>query len=308
MVEQIKARAEEKRAEERDREERRKEEIRKAVKKEPSVARKPVVSGEAEMSKKKDLPKKPSLFQKVAVRLVITFLILVIVGTAIFWYWYLREEPLPPEKIAPPVEEAPPPVEEEPLPIKGVSLGIQASLISTKETKTLETVNLTELPAILNQFLEEDIEEGVFNQILIKNLENDQWLSFKELLNSFQIEAPEGFYQSLGENFTFFVYSQEKNKRLGFIIEIEDKESLKTLLKSWERTMEQDLEDFFILLGKEGPALISSFRDANYEGTVFRYQTFSKEDLGACHSISEDLFIFTSSYKSMTKVIDKLHE
>jgi hypothetical protein len=75
------------------------------------------------------------------------------------------------------------------------------------------------------------------------------------------------------------------------------------------------------LMGKEGPALIPIFRDANYKGVVFRYQTFSKEDLGICYSIlqqaqddeftesiSEDFLVFTSSYESMTKVIDKLYE
>ena len=158
-------------------------------------------------------------------------------------------------------------------------------------------------------------------QILIKNLENEQWLSFKEFLEGFQIKTPEGFYQGLGEDFTLFAYSQATDKRLGFIIKIGEKENFKNLLESWEETMEEDFGNLFFLMGKEGSALIPIFRDANYKGVVFRYQTFSKKDLGICYSIfqqtqdgeltepiSEEFFIFTSSYESMTKVIDKLYE
>jgi len=87
-----------------------------------------------------------------------------------------------------------------------------------------------------------------------------------------------------------------------------EKEALENILSSWEKTLETDSENLFVLMGKEGPALAPDFRDANYQGTFFRYQTFSKEDLGACYSITDDFFILTSSYESMTKIIDKLYD
>ena len=167
---------------------------------------------------------------------------------------------------------------------------------------------ISDLYPSLDQFLQEDFEEETFTKVIIKNLEVDEWISFKEFLENLQVNTPEDFYQQLGEDSTLFIYSQATGKRLGFIIKLNEDSDLERILELWEATMESDFENLFLLLGKEGPALVPDFRDANYKGVVFRYQTFSEEDLGICYTISEGFFVITSSYESMTKVIDKLNE
>ena len=140
------------------------------------------------------------------------------------------------------------------------------------------------------------------------DLEDNEWLSFKKLLENLQIEVPEDLYSKLDKDFTLFVYAQTTGRRIGFVIEIKEEEGLQDILTSWENRMEEDFNDLYILMNKEGPALNTDFKSANYEGAVFRYQTFSKEDLGICYAISKELFIFTSSYESMVKVISKINE
>ena len=63
-------------------------------------------------------------------------------------------------------------------------------------------------------------------------------------------------------------------------------------------------------MGKEEPAIIPYFRDASvskeYKGPNFRYKTLVSIDLGICYLVLDDYFVFTSSWQSMEKVINRL--
>lgn len=242
-------------------------------------------------------PKRPSGFEKIFIRvLIIGFLVAIWAGIFTFWYWFLtREKPTLP--LPSPVVEEEPVVKPGPI--------IPPSLIPITETKTLGIASAEELKTKLSEFLSTgEFPELKFYRILIKNDTENKILNLKEFLESLQIEAPEDFYQKLDLDFTLFLYPTEKYNRLGFVAKIKEGEAFPATLKSWEKTMEKDFENLFSLIGKERPALISYFRGAQYQGVSFRFQTFTKEDLGICYLILGDKLIWTSSWESLTKVID----
>jgi len=250
--------------------------------------------------------KKPSLFEKIFIRIIVIGIFgLLIVLVISFWYWYFKVREVPPAP-PPPVEEVIPEERPEVIPEEKPEITIPSSLVSVETTEILEISKIEEIPENVNQILAKEIKEGSFSRILIKNLAENRLSSLSEIFAAFQIKTPENFFQKLGENYTFFIFSQEAGKRLGFIVEIKEKEGLSDLLKSWEPTMEKDFENFFALLGKEKPALSTRFKDENYEEINFRFQTFTSQDLGICYSIFNNYFLLTSSWESFGKTIDGL--
>jgi len=60
-------------------------------------------------------------------------------------------------------------------------------------------------------------------------------------------------------------------------------------------------------MGKKEPALVDYFKDGAYQGVNFRFQTFTQQDLGMVYAVfNDDYLIITSSWKSMSRVLDKL--
>jgi len=245
------------------------------------------------------LLKKPSFAQKLWIRIVLSLLVIAIlaaIGT--FWYWYavVRET-------ATSVQESPP-IEK----IEQKELIVPLSLISAESSQSLKYSEPSKVPYLVFQALKEKVNQGSFNRILIEDTENIEILGMEAFFGIFSITPPSGFYNKLENDFTLFIYSQEEGNRLGFVAKIENKEGLKNLLSSWEETMEADFENVFIMFGKNEPAAVSYFKTAEYQETDFRFQTFSREDLGIVYSIYNDYFIFTTSWKSMEKILEKLKE
>jgi len=237
------------------------------------------------------LPAKPSPKEKVWIRVLIGAIIFTFLAVGLtFAYWFLAiREPAPP-----PQAPAPPPVEEP-------AVIIPSSLISSERTETLEIGTPEEIPEALSQLLKKDFEKEKLTRVLIKNQKENKILGIKEFFEAFQVKTPEGFYDKLNNDFTLFIYSLEGKNNLGFVAKIEQKQNLANLLEIWEETMEEDTENLFSALGKEKPALASSFKQTTYEDITIRYQTFSKEDFGICYSLLDDYLIFTTSFESIKK-------
>jgi len=161
---------------------------------------------------------RPKAFQKILIRAVFCFLILLIIG---FLGWFfgvkkpLIEEIIPPEKeIIPPGEEA----------VKKPEIIIPPVLIPVRETKTPEVSKTDEIPAIFNQLMAEELPEGTFTRIAIKNIGENRLASLEDLSQAFQIGAPEEIFQKLKEDYTLAIYSQKQGKRT----------VLSQKLKTWE--------------------------------------------------------------------------
>ena len=242
------------------------------------------------------LPKKPSPIQKILIRALIFAILLSVIG---FLYWFFTVKKVESQKIILPPEEK---KEEERN--KYPEIIIPASLISVNATETLEIMNSSEIPALLPQLLEKTFETGKYIRILFKNINENKVVGLKEFFEAFEVKTPEGLLEKLNNDFTLFIFSSGNKNHLGFVTKIENKENLLNSLFSWEATMEKDTEKLFEVLGKEGPALSSSFKTSFHEEISFRFLTISQEDFGICYAWFDDYFVFTSSFESIKKTID----
>jgi len=271
----------------------------KAKEEEPLIPVKPPLPPPPEIPKKETSEKKiskisfkrPSFAQKLWIRVLLTLLLVaVIAGIATFWYWYLVVREVP--------SHIPPITKEE--------VFIPPALISTENIRTLEISNSIEIPLLLSQIIKEDLGENQFTRILIKNTKENKILGLKEFFESFAVVSPQGFYEKTENDFTLFIYSSQGENRLGFVTET--KEELLSLLKTWETTMEADLENLFVILGKTGLASVPEFKEADYEDGVFHYLSFPSENFGVCWALADNYFILTSSGESILRIIDKINE
>ncbi len=231
--------------------------------------------------------KKPPSNKRIWLKVILTLLTLAILGAiASFWYWYLvvREKTTTPEP-----EEI---VEE---------LIIPPALIATEDSWTIEFPSLS-------QVLQEDLGEGQFTRLVIKDeFENKAW-GLREFFEVFGVETPATFYDKINNDFTLFIYSSQGINRLGFVAEVTEFDLI-SLLADWEATtMEQDIEDLAVFLGKTGPAGTAAFKEATYKGTAFHYLSLQPENFGLCWAMTDNYFIFTFSGESIIKTMDKINE
>ena len=255
----------------------------------------------------RELPKKLSPLQKIIVRAGVVLILLLFAG---FFYWLIAQKPseapgeeeatLPEETAEEPGEQPGEQPEEQP------EIKVPLSLISTEATRTLEIINLGETPLILSGLLKGKVEPQGFTRVLIENKNENKILGLKDFFAAFETQSPEGLLDKLNNDFTLFVYSTQAANRLGFVSKVEQTEGLLNLLKTWEGSMEGDTENLFTSLGKETPAVSSAFKTAFHQGVGFRFLTISREDFGICYAWFDDYFVFTSSFESMYKAIEKI--
>jgi len=251
-------------------------------------------------------PKRPAPSRKILVRSLILVVIVLIIGASVWFFIFKKEEV--PEIVIPPEEEMEEEEEvEEPI-IEEEEIIIPPALILVNSTSTLEISLPEEVGTALSQLLGNTFEPDGFTRVLIEDKKENKVLGLKELFAVFDIQTSEGLLDKFGNDFTLFIYSSQDTNRLGFVTEVLDKEGLADLLVSWENTMESDTENLFTALGKEGPASISYFRTAFYQGRVFRYISFPPNNFGICWAILNDYFLFTSSGESMIKLMNLLTE
>ena len=255
----------------------------------------------------RELPKKLSPLQKIIVRAGVVLILLLFAG---FFYWLIAQKPseapgeeeatLPEETAEEPGEQPGEQPEEQP------EIKVPLSLISTEATRTLEIINLGETPLILSGLLKGKVEPQGFTRVLIENKNENKILGLKDFFAAFETQSPEGLLDKLDDDFTLFVYSTQAANRLGFVSKVEQTEGLLNLLKTWEGSMEGDTENLFTSLGKETPAVSSAFKTAFHQEVGFRFLTISREDFGICYAWFDDYFVFTSSFESMYKAIEKI--
>ncbi len=288
------------------------------------------------------LPKKPTFKEKLWVRLlIVSIVILFLAGISTFWYWFfiVRKQPLPVTgcstdadcsegQICSPEGNciAVSPItkcfsdadclegqfcnSEEVCEQKEPGLVIPVALFVVDNERHLTISSSEDLNSGLSLVLQEWQEDSQFTRLIIKDTRDDKILGLKEFFEGLLVRVPGGFYQKVENDFTLFVYSQPEGNRLGFVTKIKNYEGLANLLRDQETTMESDFQTFYVLMGKEKPAIIPYFRNAEnvsgYAGPNFRYQSLTSQDLGICYLTSGDYFVFTSSWKSMEKTVERL--
>lgn len=262
-------------------------------------------SPEQDLKPTKDKPKKifsisetpqaPSRSKKILIRGIIVLLFVLFLSTIAWFFW-------PKEKLSisePEQEISEPIVEEKP------EIRIPVSLIPIEKTKTIEISNIEEIPTILKEIMQEEIVDGEFLRVAIKNIKEERLVSFQELSAGLGIEMPEEMYQKIDQDYTLAFYSQAQEKRVVLIAKVKEHQGLTEVLKNWEK---QILETDLAILGEQYPPLVSSFKTSFYKDIGFRYLTISKNDLGLCYAYFDNYFLITSSFESFKKVIDQIQE
>lgn len=243
-------------------------------------------------------PKRPSSLQKILSRAIIV-LVVFFVASFSYWFFAIKKVEAPSEPTTPPAEETLPQKEEAVIP---------ESLVTTRETQTLEVSNLEEIKSSLFQIVGKKIEEDGFTRILFKDVENNKILGLKEFFTGFEVKTPEGLLDKLNNDFTLFILTSTGTNRLGFVAKIENKKGLPELLTAWEKTVEKDTEQLFLVLGKEGPAIVPYFKQTNIKEAPIRFLTISKDDFGICYTLTNGYLILTTSLESMQKTIDEIRK
>jgi hypothetical protein len=195
---------------------------------------------------------------------------------------------------------------------RNVAVDISEPLFPLENTTTLEISSLEEIKDLLSQKSQEWINADTFRRIVFVNKEKNKEVELKELFSAISAKVPESFFLQLENNFTLFVYSQIQGNRIGFVAKIKNQKNFSNLLKSMEPTFKNNFELFFDLVNsKETYAEDKVFKDStsikSYVGPNFRYKVLSGYDGGIYYLASDkNYFIFTTSWRSMEKVINKL--
>ena len=178
-------------------------------------------------------------------------------------------------------------------------------MIPVERTITLEFSSSTEIGTLLKKTLEDNQEEGLSRLIFQK--QGEMPLNLPDFLASFQATWPMDISNLLDEqSFLLLLSGKGSDSRLALIVSTKDADTLAKALKNWEKTIEQNWSGLWSALGKTGPALVSYFRNGSFQGTTFRYQTFTKQDFGICYTLFNNYLIMTTSYSQMSSILNEL--
>jgi len=285
----------------------------------------------------KSLPRKKGFFRRFLIRLFIFVFVLGVLGGISLWLWFFVLKPpfatscsgdsncsqgyicksekcveVPPKCLSD--QDCPENLvcENEACKEKQASLVVSDPLFLMESTSALEISSLQEIKSLLTQKSQEWINADNFRRISFLDKTTKKEIGLKDFLNAMSINITDSFLQKFEDNFTFFIYSQIQGNRVGFVLKIKNYEGMETLLKVKEPTMANDFTPIFELVSGQKPlSKTGLFKDAssvkNYTGPNFRYKVLASQDLGCYYlSSNKDYFIFTTSWKSMEKLITKL--
>lgn len=246
---------------------------------------------------KKPLPPQKPASEKQWVRLII-FLVLFIslIGFGTFWYWYLiirQQPPIPPE-IKLPIDY----ILQEDCEQAGYYWYDQ----SCHQEEEVIIYDLEKVSELITNVLSLKRPIGSFEEIKFEEI------SFLQIMQALEINFPE----LLGklENPTFFIYSQEQGNRVGF--KGLTREDLTELMLGKETDLLNIFKNLFQVIGFEQEPISTIFKQAidspAYDGPNFRYQTLTQDDFGLVYYVSDDQFIFSTSWQSLEYILNKEKE
>ena len=241
---------------------------------------------------------KNNLFRKILVRGgLIVFGLLILIS--VFWFlgarnWF-KSEPAPidnqPETSQSGAEQLP-------------AVILSKPLIAVSRTEILKIASNEQIPAAINQLLDQGLPEEEFIRLAIENSKENRLASLSEIAGAFQIEAPLEILQKLDQNYTLVIIKQKEGVRFSLVAKTTDKNGLIKSLKEWETKTAKTGAN---IGEKKFPPLSSSFKTAAWQKTSFRYLTLGKNDSGICYLVIDDYFVLTSSFGSMKKIIEELN-
>jgi len=236
--------------------------------------------------------------------LIIAILALVIAGIITFWYWYarIREDSSPP-----PI----PPVTPD-LSTTTPAMSPPPDLVSATDTIPIEIESTEQALAFVAQiFLNQNLPENKFTRILIKDTKENEYLGIRELFPSLKLSPPQTLYSQIDNQATFYVFSTENYNILGFAAESSSgvsKGEIETIMKSWEKTLLQEIKNLGSSLGVKNIIASADFQETDYKNHKLRYLTLvpAPDCYGACYSVIDNLLIFGTCCNPITEILNGL--
>ncbi len=252
-----------------------------------------------------------SKIEKIFIRVVIVVIILFLLGNiaalSYYIFWKKTGQKIPPptkqQEVSAPEPEPTPEPQPSPSPASLTPFRGQASLIQENTSISLEYDEISQIPGILSQSLQQVLNPG-FTRILLRR--HEEYISPSILFEAFSVLTPQELAPTLGSNMTPFLFSSNGKNHLGFVIEASDQKQTSTLMRSWEPTFERDTEPLFAIMGKKGAGYTSLFRQRAYTEIPIRFQTFSRQDFGIVYALFHNRLLLTGSLESMEALITNI--
>jgi hypothetical protein len=214
-------------------------------------------------------------------------IILIAIAVGAFFYWQgQKPKPLP----------LPQPEYPEP----------EQSLIIIDETKILKLSPGQQLTDLIKEEIIKDQKTKTLKRLAI--LKNDtEFLSLADIVKGLNMTIAPYALSELENDYTLVVYAQNSKKHLGIITEIKNENNLKDQLRFWEKTMGDDLQGLFII-EKPGSPATTNFQDNTYKNIAIRFINFPKPELTIDYTVSNGLFVLTTSREAIYKIIDNFNQ
>ena len=214
-------------------------------------------------------------------------IILIAIAVGAFFYWQGQK----PKPLPPPQPEYPEP---------------EQSLIIIDETKILKLSPGQRLTDLIKEEIIKDQKAKTLKRLAI--LKNDtEFLSLADIVKELNMTIAPYALSELENDYTLIVYAQNSKKHLGIITEIKNENNLKDQLRFWEKTMGDDLQSLFII-EKPGSPATTDFQNNIYKNIAIRYINFPKPELTIDYTVSNGLFVLTTSREAIYKIIDNFNQ
>ncbi|MBI2577625.1 MAG: hypothetical protein HYV77_02140 [Candidatus Wildermuthbacteria bacterium] len=262
----------------------------------------------------RELPRTPSHFQKVFVRVVIgIFVIGILINAGLVGYWYFFKKegragitvsptpaPSPITSTTPIATATPPVASTAPIPTPQQS----PSVLPLAKTATIIISQGESFTQPLQRVFEQNNPEG-FTKIEFKKEGQSQAVQFTEFFSGLNMTVPQDVQSQLQNTPLFFLFNGDR-ERIGFVASVRDETAAKTAMANWESALEQNAAAFTGLMGNKDSGYSPRFRTYAYSQVPVRFKTLSRNDIGICYAVYKNRLIFTTSLEAMEKVIDTL--
>ena len=267
-------------------------------KQKPKDAKPPSLEQKKEVVFRPVLQTKPSVFEKIWIRVLLLILIIsAVIAVLVFIFDILEIK----EGITP-IPSPGPATSTEPTEEPG-EITVFRPLFEVDEEEKINISSSEDIPLSFSKLLKAELQENSFTRIVIKNTEEKKVIGLKEFFEAIGVETPKTFYEYLNDNFTLFIYSP-LNNHFGFITQIEKEEELETILGEWRKEIKSDLDPLFLLTGKEKLMVTHPIEEETHLGIKYFNTDFYEENFGIYYCLIKDYFIFTTSKETMLQMIE----
>ncbi|GEM_PF-1344030 len=225
------------------------------------------------------MPEKPKDDDKMWIRIIVILALVAVVAIVLaFFYWALIMKPPTIEKhvIKPAFIEKEVSLPRAPVPLVDINPATDDSrriAITTREDYIIKMSN------IINEEIKEDLIH-----ITTENQGEDppEIVNLEDFFNFLDVRYPDDLFDVIEKDFTFFVYPEEEETRIGFMSRVKEDEERSIsdtanelewqVLRPWEKDIEEDLKELFLFLGSEIEENEKDLSQTRYDNHNIRYR------------------------------------